>query len=95
MISAHSPRTSKELLSTVSSKGQVTVPIEIRRHLKVSPKDKIAFIINSAGEVTLSQAIYPDISSLKGAAGSLKKPMEWEEVKNIAYEDRTNREYDR
>ncbi|TAK37140.1 MAG: AbrB/MazE/SpoVT family DNA-binding domain-containing protein [Chloroflexota bacterium] len=35
----------KELLSTVTSKGQVTIPAEIRRMLRVSPHDKIAFVV--------------------------------------------------
>ena len=35
----------KELVSTVTSKGQVTIPVEVRRRLGVRPPDKIAFII--------------------------------------------------
>lgn len=35
----------KELLSTVTSKGQVTIPAEIRRMLRVSPHDKVAFVV--------------------------------------------------
>lgn len=35
----------KELLSTVTTKGQVTIPIEIRRLLGVAAHDKIAFIL--------------------------------------------------
>jgi AbrB family looped-hinge helix DNA binding protein len=35
----------RELLSTVTAKGQVTIPVEIRRLLKVKPHDKIAFIL--------------------------------------------------
>lgn len=31
---------------------------------------------------------YPDIDSLRGAAGKLKKPLSWKQVKRIAYEDR-------
>ena len=35
----------RELLSTISTKGQVTIPVEIRRLLKVKLHDKIAFIL--------------------------------------------------
>lgn len=31
---------------------------------------------------------YPNIDSLRGAAGKLKKPLSWKQVKKIAYEDR-------
>jgi len=35
----------KELQSTVTAKGQVTIPVEIRRLLKFKSHDKIAFIL--------------------------------------------------
>lgn len=91
MLTNTQSNTSKELYATISSKGQITVPVEVRRYLKVLPKDKIAFIIDESGEVKLTQAAYPDINSLKGVAGSLKYNMDWKEVKQIAYEDRLNK----
>ncbi len=36
----------KELLSTVTTKGQVTIPVEIRRRLGVNPHDKVAFVLD-------------------------------------------------
>ncbi|MDP2663453.1 MAG: AbrB/MazE/SpoVT family DNA-binding domain-containing protein [Dehalococcoidia bacterium] len=36
----------KELLSTVTTKGQVTIPVEIRRRLGVNPHDKVAFVVD-------------------------------------------------
>lgn len=78
----------QERVSTVSSKGQVTIPVHIRRHLRIDTNDKVAFVIKANGEVNVGQATYPDIQSLKGAAGSLKKPRSWKEIKKIAYEDR-------
>jgi antitoxin PrlF len=35
----------KELLARVTSKGQVTIPAEVRRLLGVEPHDKVAFIV--------------------------------------------------
>lgn len=35
----------KELLSTITTKGQVTIPKEVRRLLGVAPHEKIAFIV--------------------------------------------------
>ena len=77
----------KQIISTVTSKGQVTIPAEVRKHLGVKTRDKIMFIVEETGVVRLSIPHYPDISSLRGAAGSLKKPLSWQEVKNIARED--------
>jgi antitoxin PrlF len=35
----------RELTSTVTTKGQVTIPVEIRRLLKVAARDRVAFIV--------------------------------------------------
>lgn len=37
--------TTKQILTTVTKKGQVTIPVEIRRLLGVDPHDKIAFVV--------------------------------------------------
>jgi AbrB family looped-hinge helix DNA binding protein len=38
-------RPAKELLSTVTRKGQVTIPVEVRRALGVQPRDQVAFVM--------------------------------------------------
>ena len=38
-------RTVRQLASTVTSKGQITIPVEIRRLLNVAPKDRVAFVV--------------------------------------------------
>ncbi len=83
----------KQLVSTVSSQGQVTIPALVRRHLGVDTDDKVAFVIEETGEVKLTQATYPDIASLRGVAGSLRKPLSWERMKQIAREDRLQAKY--
>lgn len=35
----------KQFLSTITSKGQVTIPAEVRRLLRAAPRDKIAFLV--------------------------------------------------
>ena len=35
----------KEMHSTVTTKGQVTIPVEIRRLLQVKPYDRVAFVV--------------------------------------------------
>jgi antitoxin PrlF len=42
----------REILSSVTTKGQVTIPIEIRRLLGVNPRDKVVFIVDD-GQVRL------------------------------------------
>lgn len=43
-------------LAKISSNGQITVPVEIRRLLGVKSGDKILFIQNNNGEIVLSNA---------------------------------------
>lgn len=87
------PMPSKKFISTISSKGQVTLPVLVRRYLGVDKNDKVAFVIEPAEGVKLTPARYPNIYSLKGAAGVLKQSMKWKEVKKVAYEDRLENKY--
>jgi AbrB family looped-hinge helix DNA binding protein len=60
-------------LARVSSNGQVTVPVEIRRKLNIKEGDKILFFENAKGEIVLqnssrvaireAQAALRDVSS--------------------------------
>lgn len=36
----------REIVSSVTSKGQVTIPVEVRRLLGVKPRDKVAFLVD-------------------------------------------------
>jgi len=83
----------KEIVSTITSKDQVTIPAEVRRSLGLKAKDKIAFVIESEGEVRLKVPRYGDIGSLRGKAGSLKRPLSWEEMRETAREDHLKPEH--
>ncbi len=56
--------------STLSSKGQTTIPIDIQRFLNVKPGDKIQYFVESDGRVSL----LPKTLSVKGLKGVLPKP---------------------
>jgi AbrB family looped-hinge helix DNA binding protein len=60
-----------EIISTITSKGQITLPSEVRRHLGVTTSDKIAFVIEDEGvrikPVTRTVAsLYGSVSPLPG-----------------------------
>jgi len=40
-------------LATISSKGQVTIPVEVRRRLGVGASDRVAFVVTKEGNVEL------------------------------------------
>lgn len=78
----------KEILLTISSKGQVTIPAEVRRRLGVDKNGKLALVIDEKkGDVRLKAPRYPDLASVRGAAGKLPKRMPWDEMLEIAHED--------
>jgi antitoxin PrlF len=80
-------RIMKEIPATITSKGQVTIPAEVRRHLGLKERDKIAFVIEDEGNVRLKVPEFPTIQSLRGIAGTLPKPAAWKEVLQTARED--------
>jgi antitoxin PrlF len=77
----------KEIPATITSKGQVTIPVEVRRHLGLKERDRIAFVIEPDGPVTLKVPTFPTIESLRGIAGTLPTPMPWKEVLQTARDD--------
>lgn len=78
----------KEIVATITSKGQVTIPAAVRRHLHVRTKDKITFVMGQEGRVELKVPQYRNVASLRGAAGSLSRPLSWAQMRDTAREDR-------
>jgi AbrB family looped-hinge helix DNA binding protein len=81
----------QELISTITSKGQVTIPAAVRRRLGVGTHDKIVFVIDDNGDVRLRVPHYPTIESLRGIAGSLPRDLTWQEMNEIAQDERAER----
>ncbi len=57
------------LSATITSKGQITIPIDIRKSLELKAGDKLKFVMD--GEKVMFWAVTKNISSLKGM---IKKP---------------------
>lgn len=51
--------------STLTAKGQTTIPKKIRNHLKLHPGDRIDFIVQENGKVVLEPATL-DVRDLEG-----------------------------
>ncbi len=82
-----------QFVSTLTTKGQVTIPIAVRKHMKISTSDKVSFVIKPDGTVQLAQTRYPNIRSLVGMAGKLKRKMSFRKMRKIAYEERLKNKY--
>lgn len=46
----------KRFVSSVTSRGQVTIPVAVREHLGVGAPDKITFVVEDGGGVSLRAA---------------------------------------
>ncbi len=57
----------KEITTTITQRGQVTIPAEVRRLLGLKPRDKVTFRIED-GEVKLKAVAF----TLEQAFGSVK-----------------------
>jgi AbrB family looped-hinge helix DNA binding protein len=55
--------------STLTSKGQITIPKEIRERLHLKTGSRLEFIIGSSGQVIL-QSLTPDFRSIRGIVRS-------------------------
>lgn len=65
--------------SSLTSKGQMTVPKAAREHLKVRPGDRLKIFLHPNGTVVLIPKL--PVSAIKGMfAGRVKKPVSVEEM---------------
>jgi len=71
----------KEITSIIGPKGQVTIPIEIRRRWGVGPKDKVTFVIDN-DEVRLVPVRFT-VRSAAGSVRALRPPLAWHEVERV------------
>lgn len=66
--------------ATVTSKGQVTIPIEVREDMRLSAGDRIDFIRMDDGHYAVVPAV-ASIKSLKGIIPKPKKPVSIEDMR--------------
>jgi AbrB family looped-hinge helix DNA binding protein len=74
-------------IATVTSKGQVTLPVEARRALGINAGDRLTFTVTN-DHMTVRPA--PDFLAM---AGSIPVPadvagLSWQEIKDLAYRSR-------
>ena len=76
-----------EILATITEKGQVTVPVEVRRKLRHrhTGEDRVRRRRRRACRVIRRPV--PTVRWMIGVAGKLPRPMEWAEMREIAHED--------
>jgi antitoxin PrlF len=68
--------------TTVTTKGQVTIPVEIRQLLGIKPKDRVRFDINGDGSVVVVAAR----SHVRASFGAVKSPSGLKDDKTLRRE---------
>jgi antitoxin PrlF len=64
--------------STVTSKGQITIPAEVRRELGLHPGSRVDFIRNESGGYELAKT--GSVRALKGILGPAARTLTVEEM---------------
>lgn len=85
---------SYKLDATVTSKGQVTVPVEIRERLGVKPGDRLRFHLSDSGRLTVTaihrRSIFDRLDELK--LPSLGRPVTGADIDSAVGEAMTEQE---
>lgn len=79
----------KEIVTTITQRGQVTIPAEVRRLLGVKPRDKVAFVIED-GHVGLAPATFTFETAYQSVP-PLSAPLSDEEMAQVAKDDKAER----
>lgn len=81
----------RELLTSVTKKGQITLPAEIRRSLGIKEGDKVAVSLTEVGDGEEPQVVLTPVRSVAemtfGAVPPLGNTLTWQQMREIARED--------
>jgi antitoxin PrlF len=77
--------------SKISSKGQVVIPLEIRKHLGLQEGDSIKFVVDDDGMLQAKIIKKSDLMSLNGIVKAKGDTSNYEKVRREAYEERSQR----
>jgi antitoxin PrlF len=75
----------REIIMTMTRKGQVTIPAVVRRLLGLEPNKQVAFEIEN-GEVRIRPA-QATLEAAYGAVKPLSRPEDFEEIARVAQEE--------
>ena len=70
-------------ITTVTKKGQVTIPRMVRKKLQINSGDKVEFTFNEQGQVVL-QPVKTDLNSLYGILAKERPELDIEEQRKAA-----------
>lgn len=81
----------RNMIATITSKGQVTIPREIREHFHIKSGDKVDFVIKDDGTIET----VPILSNIKSLKGILPSPAKAVTLKDMEKAIGTGRKHAR
>ncbi|MDE0768936.1 MAG: AbrB/MazE/SpoVT family DNA-binding domain-containing protein [Opitutaceae bacterium] len=67
------------MIATITSKGQITLPISVRKALKIKTGDKLDFVVTENGEI-VGKPISNSLSSLAKILPPAKRKLSLDEM---------------
>ena len=80
----------REITATTTQRNQVTIPAEVRRLLRLKPRDKVTFSIDDTGKVHLEAASFT-VESAFGSVKPSQRPEDFDEIIRTAKDERAER----
>ena len=80
---------SKEFVSTISTKGQLTVPVQIRRALGIQPQDRL--IVRLTERKFEVEPFPMTLEEVYGSVEPINRPEDFDRILEIAREERAVR----
>jgi bifunctional DNA-binding transcriptional regulator/antitoxin component of YhaV-PrlF toxin-antitoxin module len=81
----------RQYYSSITSKGQVTIPVEIRHRLGVPTPGKLAWVVNDEGKIEV-QPIEHTFASLKGTLPPIgRRTVDFDDLIDEAMDERADR----
>lgn len=77
----------REYIATLTSKGQVTIPLAVREELGLMAQDKIIFRLGPGARVEIER-LPMSLEEAYGSVASLSSPQDLERIRQIAREER-------
>lgn len=77
----------KSAISTVTRKGQTTIPVSVRNHLGLSAQDKVLFSIEASGKVIV-ESFPMTLNDAYGSVQPISRPENFSKLTKIAKQER-------
>lgn len=88
----HQPNGVVKATSRVSSRGQIVIPIEIRKTLGLTEGDDLTFIVNEDGEIKVEVVKKQRLSELFGILKTNKPYQPVDEIRKEVYQNMAGKE---